>query len=124
MIEAYKQQIEKVTDWWIDEMRAGRFWDLYHIRNMMLGFWSKKRSCELCYAGVTNIAIDTIGNMYPCHRFNTFNSKPEYKLGDLENGITNEELISRFSDTTSHWKTKKRGVRIAHPISVATGYCL
>ena len=39
-------------------------------------------------------AFDYNGDIYPCHQFPTMRSKEEYKLGNIEEGITNEKLLN------------------------------
>lgn len=95
-LEVHKQQIERVTDWWIDEMRQGRHWSLYHLRNMFMGIWNGRRMRGLCSSGVSHIGIDTAGNFYPCHRFCNLQSHPEYLLGTLDTGFTNLALRDTF----------------------------
>lgn len=98
-LEVHKAQIEKVTDWWIDEMRQGRHWSLYHLRNMFMGIWSGRRMRGLCSSGVSHIGIDTAGNFYPCHRFCNLQSVPEYLLGTLDTGFTNlglRDLLMKY----------------------------
>lgn len=97
-LATHTQQIEKVTDWWIDEMREGRHWDLYHLRNMFMGIWSGRRMRKLCPSGVSHVGVDTQGNILPCHRFCNLQSTPEYLLGTLETGITNLSLVETIKN--------------------------
>ena len=93
LLDIHKQQIELLTEWWIDEMRKGNHYSLYHLRNMFLGIWSGKRMRKLCSSGVSHVGVDTRGHIYPCHRFCSFTSTPEYLLGTLDTGITNLSLV-------------------------------
>lgn len=93
LLEIHKQQIELVTNWWIDEMRNGNHYSLYHLRNMFLGIWSGRRIRSLCSSGISHVAIDTLGSIWPCHRFSSFQSKPEYLLGTIDTGVTNLSLV-------------------------------
>jgi radical SAM protein with 4Fe4S-binding SPASM domain len=95
-LEAFKAQITKVTDWWIDKMRQGEHYSLYHIRNMLMGLWSGQRRRGLCSSGVSRVGIDTEGNLWPCHRFCNLSSDPHYCLGNIETGYTNMEFYNKL----------------------------
>jgi len=92
-LKIFEQQIEMVTDWWIQEMREGRHWDLYHLRNMFMGIWNARRMRKLCSSGISHVGIDTNGNIYPCHRFCNLQCNSEYLLGTIETGIVNDNLV-------------------------------
>lgn len=51
-----------------------------------------------CCAGVGAIAVATNGNIYPCH---SFVGNKEFLMGNLDDGITNNELYNKFNDCTS-----------------------
>ncbi len=53
---------------------------------------------EVCSAGSTLMSIDVNGDIYPCH---SFIYEPEWKLGNLEDGITNKELMEKFKNSNS-----------------------
>lgn len=97
-LAVHTQQIEKVTDWWIDEMRDGKHWDLYHLRNMFMGIWSGRRMRKLCSSGITHAGVDTEGNIYPCHRFCNLQSTPGYLLGTIDTGVTNLALVETLKN--------------------------
>ena len=46
-----------------------------------------------CGSGTEYLAVTPWGDLYPCHQFV---NDPEYKLGDIWNGIQNTELRDRF----------------------------
>jgi len=46
-----------------------------------------------CGSGSEYISVTPEGDIYPCHQFA---DKPEFKIGDLKNGITNKEVKSCF----------------------------
>lgn len=107
-LEDFKDQIRDVTDWWIDQMRAEKHYSLYHIRNMLMGLWSGQRRRGLCSSGVSRAGIDTKGNLWPCHRFCNFDSKPEYCLGNIEEGYTNLQFYRMLRGYDIAVENKKR----------------
>ena len=90
-------QLPRVTDWWIDQMRRQRHVSIYYLRNMLKGVWMPIRGGR-CHAGISRIAIDTLGNIWPCHRFCNSASRPEYRLGTVADGLTNTELLNTLVD--------------------------
>jgi len=65
----------------------------------------KQESNTPCPAGIYNFAFSTKGEIFPCHRFVTLgleekfqNHKEDYRLGDINNGITNKKLRKYFTN--------------------------
>jgi len=64
----------------------------------------KKQECVTpCPAGIYNFAFSVEGEIFPCHRFVTLSSESEfrnqdenYKLGNIEEGVTNKKLYKHF----------------------------
>ncbi len=46
-----------------------------------------------CGSGTEYLAVTASGDLYPCHQFV---NDPEYKMGDIWQGVTNTELLNRF----------------------------
>jgi len=46
-----------------------------------------------CGSGTEYLAVTASGDLYPCHQFV---NDPEYKMGDIWNGVTNTELRDSF----------------------------
>lgn len=53
---------------------------------------------EICSAGTTLMAIDVNGDIYPCH---SFIYEPDWKMGNLDEGITNKKLVDLFKNSNS-----------------------
>jgi len=53
---------------------------------------------EICSAGTTLMAIDVNGDIFPCH---SFIYKPDWKMGNLDEGITNKEIVNLFKNSNS-----------------------
>ncbi len=83
-------EMRKVADFYFNQKSSGapiRITELDETlgqrRERLHGLWS-------CDAGRGRVAISTSGELYPCARFVRPNPDTEdYKLGDLESGITN-----------------------------------
>jgi len=111
-IEVVKTQSRLITDWWLDQMRVGKHYSLYYIRNMLTGIWNPIRRRGLCSSGVSHAAIDTDGNIYPCHRFCGGTTPPEYLMGNIHTGgVVNKELEDKLKnfDLAKYHKDKCSG---------------
>ena len=99
-IEEYGQSIDKLGDWFIEQMRSGS--DLKEVKILTDAF---RRLLQpqgssvgyLCGAGRSYIGIGIEGAIYPCHRFNDFSDErpwqeKEWVLGHIEHGITKPGL--------------------------------
>jgi uncharacterized protein len=96
-LSTLSDQTHKLTDWWIAEMRHGRKYTLYHINHVLRAVAPNRRNDRLCGAGRSMVAVDTAGNLWPCHRFCNQDSPEEWRLGSIaEGGITNHELLERI----------------------------
>jgi len=93
-----KEQVTKITDWWIEKMRQGEHYSIYYIRNMLMGIWTPIRRRKLCSSGIGRCAIDTNGNIYPCHRFCNEDTQKEYLMGNVDSGVDNFELIEKLKN--------------------------
>ena len=91
----YKEQLKKITDFWIDEMRRGRYFMVWHLRKVFEGMQKIKYKISLCGSCKGLVGIDTKGDIFPCHRFCNPNTPLDYKLGDIKEGITNNKLIEQ-----------------------------
>jgi len=94
-------ELRLTTDWWLDAVRAGRWFSLYHLRNMFKGLWNGRRDPGYCAAGQSTIAVDTNGDLWPCHRFCNPASPQDWKLGTLTAGLTNHVLRKRISSASN-----------------------
>lgn len=99
-IEEYGQSIDKLGDWFIEQMRSGS--DLKEVKiltdafRQLLQLQGSSVGC-LCGAGRSYIGIGIDGAIYPCHRFNDFSDErpwqeKEWVLGHIEHGITKPGL--------------------------------
>lgn len=101
-IALLKQQYEKISDIYYNEMKKENIISLFPIdEKMNLYINEKKRCSEHCQFGSTRVNVGTDGNFYPCQQFMY---RPEYRIGDLENGIDLEarkELWNKSTFNTS-----------------------
>jgi len=52
----------------------------------------------VCGAGETMLAVDTLGDLYPCHRVVAMSKPPiDLRLGSLSDGVTNHVLVDKIA---------------------------
>jgi uncharacterized protein len=79
-----------------------------------------------CQAGVSNLAVDPSGDVYPCHRFV---GEDDWKVGNIHADTYDDGVIRRFTDNVvdskepcrSCWARYTCGGRCAHEAKEATG---
>lgn len=88
------KQYEMLTDEMVKRHGSDEQFNFYHYNiNLDKGPCIHKRITG-CGSGTEYLAVTPIGDLYPCHQF--VNDK-EYKMGDVFNGIENENLVEEFS---------------------------
>lgn len=95
-LETYEQQLSETTDWWIERVRHGKWNPLYYLNKRLPYIWGKSRERGGCGAGRSMVCADTHGLLWPCHRFAGGDVSSKWCLGDIYNGITNTEPLSRI----------------------------
>jgi len=71
--EELREQSQRLADWFIAEFRQGRIAPLHHYWNALLDYHlrygSEQRPDKACPLGTSLLAVDTAGNVLPCHRY-------------------------------------------------------
>jgi uncharacterized protein len=95
-LNSFSKRLRIFAQYFIDNIKHRKiiyFTDfLTHLKNLHFG---NKPSSFPCQTGVSKYAIATDGSIYFCHRFNNI---PEYKWGDVYNGLENEKRINFLSN--------------------------
>ncbi|MDD4798483.1 MAG: SPASM domain-containing protein, partial [Clostridia bacterium] len=83
----------------LERRRAGRPFIFYHyLLDLDHGPCIYKRLAG-CGTGVEYLAVTPTGELYPCHQFV---GNPQYKMGDLQTGVTNTALRERFKNCNTY----------------------
>ncbi len=83
----------------LERRRAGRPFIFYHyMLDLDHGPCIYKRLAG-CGTGVEYLAVTPTGELYPCHQFV---GNPQYKMGDLQTGVTNIKLRERFLNCNTY----------------------
>lgn len=88
-VEEYNENIDKLLDWWFEQIKQGRIVKLYPfigILNRIEG-WDKENRLP-CGAGYANFTINTKGDLSACP---IMNSVENFYCGSIEKGILEEK---------------------------------
>lgn len=92
--EIMKQQLRKISDFYIERYRKGKPIYIKHIDGPMKNIINPSRRKSHCGAGRGYVLVKTDGTIYPCHRFGgdiDAEAKQEWKLGSIYEGWDEEK---------------------------------
>jgi len=87
-------EYEKLAQALIERERQGQGVHFFHFEIDLEGGPCLAKRVTGCGAGSEYLAVTPSGQLYPCHQFVT---DEKFKLGDLDTGILNTNLIESFS---------------------------
>ncbi len=97
------QEYEKFAQEYLDYVLNGRDFRFYHFNlNLYDGPCIFKRIAS-CGAGFEYLAVSPEGKLYPCHQFV---GQDEFVMGDIYNGIENNEMVRKFKNNNILTKEK------------------
>lgn len=79
-LKVIQQQYDKLSMWYIEQIRAGLVFDFFHFRNLILDLYHGKTRTAECAAGHRYLLVTPSGDLHPCHWFPI---TEEYKLGNV-----------------------------------------
>ncbi|HSK68555.1 MAG TPA: thioether cross-link-forming SCIFF peptide maturase, partial [Candidatus Limnocylindria bacterium] len=90
-------EYERLAAEMLKRRREGRGFDFYHFNvDLEHGPCVYKRLAG-CGSGTEYLAVTPEGDLYPCHQFV---GDPQYRMGSLAEGVTNEPLREEFRGNT------------------------
>lgn len=98
-IDVINGEYEKLVDIMLDEKEVD--FNFFHFNLDLKNSPCAIKKASGCGAGSEYISITPFGDIYPCHQF-VGNEK--FKLGNLNDGITNKALIDEFSNLSVYNK--------------------
>ena len=95
--KVWEEQCYKVVDLIVDYRKKGRKIEIEHFKSYV----QIDNSKWPCGAGRFYVGFDIDGAIYPCHRFNKFSDKRNWRekevcIGHLDHGITREDVREKF----------------------------
>lgn len=92
-LEIVKEQYEILAKEMIKRKKEGRGFTFYHYMIDLTGGPCVYKRISGCGSGTEYMAVTPWGDLYPCHQFV---GEEDYKLGDVWNGVTNNQLREEF----------------------------
>ena len=92
-IEIVKDQYEKLAQLMLQREREGRPFTFYHYMLDLEGGPCIYKRISGCGSGTEYMAVTPWGDLYPCHQFV---GDEKWKLGDVWNGVTENQLQEEF----------------------------
>ena len=96
-IETIKAEWSKITEECYQRARRGEIWPIGKFMNLLERIHWRKRSRYGCTAGMSAVAVDPFGDMYPCHRFV---GSPAWKMGNVLDATFNPAIAKAFADNS------------------------
>lgn len=94
-------EYDRLVDLMVERKKQGKPILFFHFdMNVAKGPCLAKRLSG-CGAGADYVAVTPEGDIYPCHQFV---GRPEFKLGDVWNGIENLSKVKEFADANIYTK--------------------
>ncbi len=87
------KQYEDLAKLLIKRRKEGKPFTFYHYMIDLEGGPCIYKRISGCGSGTEYMAVTPKGELYPCHQFV---GDPKYKLGDIWNGVTNNDIQSEF----------------------------
>lgn len=90
------EEYDKLAREYLARRRAGDAFDFFHFNVALDNGPCVAKRLAGCGAGHEYFAITAEGDIYPCHQFV---GREQYKLGDLDTGVTRQDLVRKFRST-------------------------
>ena len=92
-LEMVMQQYEELASLMLERRRQGKPFTFYHYMIDLSGGPCIYKRVSGCGSGTEYMAVTPWGDLYPCHQFV---GDEKFKLGDIDNGVTNTTLQNEF----------------------------
>lgn len=99
------EQYEKLALEMLDRKKNGKPFTFYHYMIDLTGGPCIYKRISGCGAGTEYLAVTPWGDLFPCHQFV---NDPEYKMGNIWDGVTNLEARDEFKMCNSYAKPECR----------------
>ncbi len=88
-------QYEKLAELMLERKKEGRPFTFYHYMIDLTGGPCIYKRISGCGSGTEYMAVTPWGDLYPCHQFV---GDEKFRLGDIYNGVTNNECQQSFAE--------------------------
>lgn len=98
-MEIVERQYEELAVEMLQRSRQGRPFTFYHYMIDLTGGPCIYKRISGCGSGTEYMAVTPWGDLYPCHQFV---GEEGYKLGDIWNGVTNDDKREEFRSCNAY----------------------
>lgn len=98
-------EYEKLAKYIVTQTRQGDGFNFFHFMVDLEGGPCVHKRLAGCGSGTEYLAVTPEGDLYPCHQFVGI---PEFKMGDVNVGVTNTEMRSKFEKCNVYSKDECR----------------
>ena len=96
-------EYEKLAQLYINKKKAGEGFTFFHFMIDLDGGPCAVKLLKGCGSGTEYVAVTPYGEIYPCHQFV---GQEGFQIGDVDNGITNFDLVKKFKEANLYTKDK------------------
>ncbi|MBM4050951.1 MAG: SPASM domain-containing protein, partial [Planctomycetes bacterium] len=93
---AFRQELAKISDLFIEKYRRGEPFYLKHLDTALKAIIRPQRGTRGCGAGTGMVLCDPRGDLWPCHRFPGYDANGVWKLGNIFDGTLDEAKRAVF----------------------------
>ncbi len=104
-LETVKEHYEILAKEMLKREKEGRGFTFYHYMLDLTNGPCIYKRISGCGSGTEYMAVTPWGDLYPCHQFV---GEEGYKLGDVWNGVTNDELRNEFRSCNAYAREECR----------------
>nr|WP_303244178.1 thioether cross-link-forming SCIFF peptide maturase [uncultured Cellulosilyticum sp.] len=104
-IDTLCKEYEKLAKYIVKQTRQGDGFNFFHFMVDLEGGPCVHKRLAGCGSGTEYLAVTPEGDLYPCHQFVGI---PEFKMGDVNVGVTNTEMRSKFEKCNVYSKDECR----------------
>lgn len=95
------KEYEKLAVKMIERKKADKGFNFFHFMVDLTGGPCVAKRLVGCGSGTEYLAVTPEGDLYPCHQFV---GMEEFKMGDVDNGVVNTEIRSKFENLNVYTK--------------------
>ena len=97
MLPEIKEEYKRLAREYIQRRKQGRGFHFFHFTIDLEGGPCLAKRVNACGAGNEYFSVTPVGDIYPCHQFA---DKPEFYMGNVFEGKINEEIRSKFKNSS------------------------
>lgn len=102
-IDALCAEYEKLAKYIVQQTKQGEGFNFFHFMVDLEGGPCVHKRLAGCGSGTEYLAVTPEGDLYPCHQFVGLE---EFKMGDVNVGVTNKEMRCKFEKCNVYSKSE------------------